>query len=309
MVLTRLPHRLGALADALASGGQAIVDHPAAARVIASALTEVGLPATAATTPAELAGSRGAIRVITTEKIPHLPGPAISFPTGGDALPAVDDAAIIGDVPDHRGARKMSAALARATAQPLRLHPPARWPRGTLPGGPRLDASLALADFGDPVYGVPLAAACHTDGEFPAFLRDHCESVLSRWRPRQRPEAVACAPWPRGSYRMRHGAYAMSRILSLPYAGSLIGPAAPVSGDDATRVRKLAREVRLDVEKLNVSAIAGRRVLLIGQEWERGWTMSMFSQLLLAAGARSVTGLVLAQRTPWTSPLSPGRPV
>ncbi|MDO5723857.1 MAG: hypothetical protein Q4P33_05610 [Flaviflexus sp.] len=304
MIPSELSARVATLADLVSPGGQVIVRHPATARVLAVALTELGRPAKAVTTPAELAASRAAPCLVTTARLP-MPGSPIIYVAQGDwPVPQPEGATILGPVGDHRRAHRASGALARAVANPHRLDPPPRWPAGTLPGAPRIAGGLALADLDEPVYGDRLRTDFAQDGEFPEYLRPHCERVLARWRPAHRPEVVVAAPWPAGQYRIHHGALAISRLLGLPFAGRLVGPSAPLEADPATRVRALARHVRLNTDRLDVPALSGKRVLLVGQLWQEGWTMSMYAQLLAGAGAREVTGLTLAKRSPWTSPLA-----
>lgn len=306
MIPRELSATIAALADQMRGGGQTICHHPAAARVVAGALTELGLPARAVTTPAELAGSRGEQRIVATCPIPSGPSPIIYLAHGD--WPRDTGAAVLSALSEHPRAHRAAGALVRATSAAHQLRPPVRWPEGTLPGGPRLSSAIALTDIDEPVFGDRLRAEFGSDGEFPAYLRPHCERVLASWRPRRRPEVVVAAPWPHAEYRMHHGALGVSRILDLPFAGQLVGPAEVMPAEPANRVRQLARHVRLDVARLDVGKVSGKRVLLVGQMWEEGWTMSMFAQLLLAAGAGEVAGLALARRTPWTSPLPAANP-
>jgi ATP-dependent DNA helicase RecQ len=87
----------------------------------------------------------------------------------------------------------------------------------------------------------------------------------------------------------------LSRHLGVPVAGRLaidddtVGPAHGAS-NSAQRVSAVLRRCGLDAD---VAALAGRRVLLVDDLVDTGWSMTVGARLLRLAGAEAVLPLAL----------------
>ncbi len=75
----------------------------------------------------------------------------------------------------------------------------------------------------------------------------------------------------------------------------VLDPDAPSPHDvnSAQRLRAVARRHRLD----DPAAVAGRRVLLVDDRTDTGWTLAVCAQALRQAGATAAYPLVLAATT------------
>ncbi|WP_156160737.1 RecQ family ATP-dependent DNA helicase [Demequina soli] len=163
-----------------------------------------------------------------------------------------------------------------------------------------------LLEAGDP-DGRPL------DGETPVPLRTAAVRVLQDWDaiwgpsaedPDARRTVLDGVVMVRSATRpvlVEHLAGGLARWLGVPTVGA-VGPAADRPGPDrhdvnsAIRLAGVARRLTLEGGPDAGARIAGRRVLLVDDMTDSGWTLTVAARLLRQAGAAAVHPFVLGQR-------------
>ena len=133
------------------------------------------------------------------------------------------------------------------------------------------------------------------DGELPVPLRHALVQVLDAWDfPAGRPDGIVALASVTHPRLVSHVTAGLARYTGLPVLTrfDLVGTARPAEGsmNSAQRLRAVASRFALS----DPSAVAGRRVLLLDDRTDTGWTLTVTARLLRQAGAVAVYPLVLA---------------
>ena len=221
----------------------------------------------------------------------------------------VDPAPILENVIDVRSLptstdRVLTARIQATLVEVLRagidLPSIAVLPSGSrIPSSSRLLPGKALAHAHDLGLGEDVPAALGgPDGPFPAELRGPCANLLNSWGQlsgKTKVATVMCAPSLNHPQLLRHLASGIAFLLGAHYGGEVTGLKKPKPDlTAAERVNRLAGQLRLDPRLARVGAVAGSHVLLVGESWSEGWTMTVTGQLLLSAGAKTVRPFTLS---------------
>jgi ATP-dependent DNA helicase RecQ len=202
--------------------------------------------------------------------------------------------------------------------------------RGRIPAEEQAEVGRAVARLDGLGWSAPLRelfAPGTPDGETPVPLRRAAARVLDEWDALYAPTvaaqegtgatgadatdapaerrllvdgvvAVRSATRPRLTHHLASG---LAAYLGRP----LIGAIGPVPGHDepgrhdvnsATRLAGVAQRLRLELSPAALAGLSGRRVLLVDDWTESGWTLTVAARLLRQAGAESVHPFVLAVR-------------
>ncbi len=202
------------------------------------------------------------------------------------------------------------------TVEPRRL-----WPVGLGEIGVNLRGKIAVDELPEPGRAIArltdlgwgsalreLFAAGAPDGQLPVSLRRALADVVDEWFGREgkqaadavisaRPDVVVGVGSLSHPVLCAHLADGMARYLNvpLPTQFEVAGAAGTGQGyvNSAQRVRALHDRYRLP----NPAAVAGRRVLLVDDRTDTGWTLTLLARELRRAGAVAVYPLVLAAST------------
>ena len=203
--------------------------------------------------------------------------------------------------------------------------------RGRLGADELAETGRAVARLDGLGWSAPLRelfAATTPDGDTPVALRRAAARVLDDWAelyesaPQPDPEtgvddnspdgtapaerrllvdgvvAVRSATRPRLTFHLANG---LASYLGKP----LIGAVGPVPGreepgrhdvNSATRLAGVAGRLQLELSDAARAGLAGRRVLLVDDYTESGWTLTVAARLLRRAGAAAVHPFVLGVR-------------
>ncbi|WP_278237475.1 RecQ family ATP-dependent DNA helicase [Isoptericola sp. AK164] len=188
--------------------------------------------------------------------------------------------------------------------------------KGKIGDAERAEPGRAVARFDGLGWSNPvreLFAPTTADGETPVPLRGAAARVLDDWdalraeaaeEGADRPllvegvVAVRSVTRPQLTYHLAHG---LAAYLGVPLIGA-VGPApgAEEPGrhdvNSAMRLAGVARRLRLELNEAALAGLPGRRVLLVDDWTESGWTLTVAARLLRQAGAEAVHPFVLGVR-------------
>jgi ATP-dependent DNA helicase RecQ len=135
------------------------------------------------------------------------------------------------------------------------------------------------------------------DQEVPVDLVRGCVAMLADWQP----GAQAIVGFESQTHPLLVGSLVegLSRHLGVPVVGRLAVADASVSpgqgaSNSAQRLGAVLRRYRLDADE---GALTGRRVLLVDDLGDSGWSMTVGARLLRGAGAAAVLPLALGRAT------------
>ncbi len=153
------------------------------------------------------------------------------------------------------------------------------------------------------------------DGELPPSLRAPVQRVLEDWLGgANAPDASGGDGGARGGRPVdgvvvirsasrptlvTHLADGVARILGVRVVGALVPGADDAGRHDVNSAQRLAtvhRRLRLDLPEATAAGLPGRRILLVDDYADSGWTLTVATRLLRQAGAAEVYPFVLAQR-------------
>ncbi len=204
-------------------------------------------------------------------------------------------------------AAAVTEAQERLARPGVPLPPRKMWPTGLDRLGMDLRGKVAeqalegraVARLTDLGYGQALRELFREgtpDGPVPVPLVQAVIEVLGDWRPQvdavvevesvSRPELV-------GSL-----ADGLSRYLQVPLLGrwAVLDPEVPPGRGQANSAQRVAAVSRRSGLEAEPGAIEGRRVLLVDDLLDTGWSLTLAARAVLRAGAASVQPLVLAVR-------------
>ncbi len=172
---------------------------------------------------------------------------------------------------------------------------------GKIPGDEQAEPGWAVARLTDLGWGRALHDLLRDgapDGELPVPLRHALVQVLDAWSfDGGRPDGIVVVGSASRPQLVGHLGDGLSRYLDLPVLATfdVLDPDSPSPHDvnSAQRLRAVARRHRLSAPE----AVAGRRVLLLDDRTDTGWTLAVCAQALRQAGATAAYPLVLAATT------------
>ena len=159
------------------------------------------------------------------------------------------------------------------------------------------ETGRAVARLTDLGFGQQLRALLRDDtpdGPVPVPLVQAVMQVLGDWRPSV--DVIVLVESARRGALTQDLAEGLSRYLRIPIVGSFalvdvdVPPGAGAT-NSAQRVAAVRRRSRL---LLDDDSLEGRRVLLVDDAVNTGWTLTLAAQQLREAGAEAVLPLVLA---------------
>jgi len=222
---------------------------------------------------------------------------------GGLQLPSVADQ------------QSVVAARAELDVPGAAVEPRGQWPTGMsalgvslsgrIPAGEKAETGRAVGRLDGIGWGSALRELLRTDapdGEVPVPLRHAVVKVLDGWLPAAG-SPIGASPidavvFLDSSHRpalVRHLATGLARYRSLPVATSfeIVDPSSPLTAtNSARRLASVFGRQRL----ADPGAVAGKRILLVDDSTETGWTLAVAARELRRAGAVAVYPLVLAIR-------------
>lgn len=172
--------------------------------------------------------------------------------------------------------------------------------KGRISESVRLEPGRAVARLDALGWALPLRELLATgapDGPLPEPLRRPVVAVLEDWGPRaDGVVAVASATRP---LLVEHLAAGVARRLGVKVVGRVVPEASRPPGrrdvNSAQRLAGVVARLRLDLGPAARAGLPGRRVLLVDDFADSGWTLTVAGWLLREAGAAAVQPFVLAQ--------------
>ncbi|WP_156251173.1 RecQ family ATP-dependent DNA helicase [Pseudactinotalea terrae] len=207
--------------------------------------------------------------------------------------------------PGAPAAAAVSAAREGLDVIGVEITPRRQWPPGMKQLGIELSGRIgpdeqpepgrALARLDGLGWSLPLRELlAGPDGELPVSLRGPLTRLVREWEPSV--DVIVAVDSVTRPQLLRHLTSGVAALLTVPVAGAI----RPASGSepgrhDVNSAQRLAGVVRRlpTVDGLDV---AGKRVLLVDDSVDSGWTVTYTARLLRLAGATAVLPLVLAQR-------------
>jgi ATP-dependent DNA helicase RecQ len=168
--------------------------------------------------------------------------------------------------------------------------------RGKIGPDEAAESGRALARFTDLGYGQRVRAALAPDapdGPVPDELVAAAVQVLAAWGWAERPEVVVHVGSARRPVLIADLAARLGTIGRLPHLGPVphTGPSATGRSNSAMRLRDIWPGYAVPPDL--AAALDGRRVLLVDDVTDTGWTLTVVARLLRAAGACAVYPFVL----------------
>jgi ATP-dependent DNA helicase RecQ len=210
-----------------------------------------------------------------------------------------------------------AAARERLLRPGTELAPRLMWPAGMrdlgvevsgrIPAGAQARPGRAVARLTDLGWGQRLRALLADPADpadpLPPDLVDAVVRILAAWDWAERPAAVLTLPSRSRAGLITSLGERIAEIGRLPYLGSLqYAPgSSPTGGRDAARQHNSAQRLQAVWRELSVPddvraalAGAGGPVLLVDDQIDSGWTMTVAAKLVRDAGASAVLPFVLA---------------
>ncbi|GAA3590216.1 RecQ family ATP-dependent DNA helicase [Klugiella xanthotipulae] len=194
------------------------------------------------------------------------------------------------------------------------LEPRAQWPtgaarlgvevRGNIPPAQRLAPGRALARLTDLGWGGTLRelfAPGQPDAPASQALLGGCVRALADWGWAERPAAVVSVPSRSRPQLIDSVARGLASAGRLPYLGTLDhaggGPSGAPGGNSAYRLAGVWNRFTVGSALADaLDAYAGQPVLLVDDQADSRWTLTVAGRVLHAAGVATVLPFVLAVR-------------
>jgi ATP-dependent DNA helicase RecQ len=169
---------------------------------------------------------------------------------------------------------------------------------GRIPAGEMAETGRVLGRLTDVGWGNrlrELLGSSAQDGPVPDAVLQACVKVLASWEWAQRPVAVVGIPSATRPRLTRDLAERVARIGRLGFLGMLESPGpAPRRANSAQRLADLWQRLRLPEDVAAAMSSVDGPVLLMDDQIDTGWTMTVATRLLRRAGAPSVLPFALA---------------
>lgn len=217
-----------------------------------------------------------------------------------------------GLTPGHRpDESQIAAARTRLAAAGVPVAPRRQWPTGMAALGidlsgriaadERAETGRAVARLDSVGWGGLLrelfAPGAEAPPGLPVALRDPVIATLDAWDWVQAPQGVVLIESARHGALVEHLAAGVARHLGIPLVGAIRPAAGSVPGrhdvNSAHRLAGVLRRLELGLSPAAASGLPGRRVLLVDDRMDSGWTLTVAARMLRQAGAAEVMPLVL----------------
>ncbi|WP_263120699.1 RecQ family ATP-dependent DNA helicase [Cellulomonas sp. RIT-PI-Y] len=208
-------------------------------------------------------------------------------------------------------AEQVAAARDQLSAAGVSVEPRRQWPSGMATLGVELSGRIAADERPEPGRAVArmdsvgwggllrdlFAPGAPVPDGLPPQLRGPVLATVDAWDWPAPPEGVVLVESVGHAALVRHLAEGVARHLGVPVVGAI----RPVPGSEpgrhdvnsAHRLAGVARRLELDLSPAAAAGLPGRRVLLVDDRTDSGWTLTVAARLLRRAGASEVLPLVL----------------
>ena len=136
------------------------------------------------------------------------------------------------------------------------------------------------------------------DGEVPPALRTAAARVLDEWDQTASIDGIVWVASATRPLLVEHLATGLGRYLKKPVVGAVRPREGVAPGrhdiNSAMRLASVAGRLELDLSPAASAGLPGRRILLVDDRIDSGWTLTVASRLLRLAGAEAVLPFVLA---------------
>lgn len=213
-----------------------------------------------------------------------------------------------GTAPD---AEQIAAARDQLAVAGVPVEPRRQWPSGMKTLGIELSGRIAEDEragtgravarmdsvgWGGLLRDIFAPGAPVPDG-LPPQLRGPVLATLDAWDWAAAPEGVVLIESAQHGALVRHLAEGVSRYLGIPVVGAVRPEAGSTPGrhdvNSAHRLAGVVRRLELDLSPAAAAGLPGRRVLLVDDRVDSGWTLTVAARMLRQAGAQEVLPLVL----------------
>ncbi|WP_062203158.1 RecQ family ATP-dependent DNA helicase [Demequina salsinemoris] len=230
-------------------------------------------------------------------------------------------------LPDAPSAESVTRAQEALSTVGVEIVPRRQWPsgmdtlgidlRGKIPDGERASTARAIARLDGlgwsgmlrDLFAARSEDGAPLDAELPVPLRHAAVQVLDEWPERGRIDGVVGVASATRPTLMSHLAPGLARYLGVPMLGSIApapGHEEPTRHDvnSAQRLAAVAKRLRWEpapdaqVSDTHVwgTQLSGARVLLVDDQTDSGWTLTVAARALRLAGADEVLPFVLGVR-------------
>ncbi len=201
----------------------------------------------------------------------------------------------------------VEAARTRLSVPGVPVDPRGQWPTGMsamgiqlsgkIPVGERAEQGRAVGRLDGIGWGAALRDALRADapdGQTPVPLRHAAVQVLDSWPEVAQIDGVVYLESVTRPGLVEHLAAGMARYRKVPVLARFVlvgdGPPPPSAVNSAQRLRGILSRHRLS----EPTAVAGRRILVVDDRTDSGWTLAVAARELRRAGAAAVFPFVLA---------------
>ncbi|MGC5626857.1 RecQ family ATP-dependent DNA helicase [Georgenia sp. Z1344] len=172
---------------------------------------------------------------------------------------------------------------------------------GKIPPAERAETGLAVGRLD----GVGLAGALRgtlgtgaADGPVPPELVGPLRQTLTAWAAGAEPVAgIVAVDSTTRPQLVRDLAVHVSQVLGVPVVGALVPEPGSEPGrhdvNSASRLASVSRRLRMGLSEAALAGLPGRRVLLVDDSTDSGWTLTVAARMLRLAGADAVVPFVL----------------